>query len=65
MCSIAGLDQWVTDMVLLWLWCRPAAAAPIRPLAWEPLYAAGEARKQKQTNKQQQKRFQVAAEAQI
>ena len=19
---------------LLWLWCRPAAAAPIRPLAW-------------------------------
>ena len=22
------------DPVLLWLWCRPAAAAPIRPLAW-------------------------------
>ena len=22
-------------------WCRPAAAAPIRPLAWEPPYAAG------------------------
>ena len=21
--------------MLLWLWCRPAAIAPIRPLAWE------------------------------
>ena len=30
---------------LLWLWCRPAAAAPIRPLAWEPPYAAGVAQK--------------------
>ena len=28
------------DPELLWLWCRPAAAAPIRPLAWEPPYAA-------------------------
>ena len=25
------------------LWCRPAATAPIRPLAWEPPYAAGAA----------------------
>ena len=25
---------------LLWLWCRPAATAPLRgPLAWEPPYA--------------------------
>ena len=29
------------DLVLLWLWCRPAAAAPIRPLAWELPYATG------------------------
>ena len=29
------------DPVLLWLWCRLAAAAPIRPLAWAPPYAAG------------------------
>ena len=28
---------------LLWLWCRPAAAGPIRPLAWEPPHAAGRA----------------------
>ena len=28
------------DPLLLWLWCRPAAIAPIRPLAWKPPYAA-------------------------
>ena len=28
-----------SDLALLWLWCRPAAAAPISPLAWEPPYA--------------------------
>ena len=27
------------DPVLLWLWCRPVATAPIRPLTWEPPYA--------------------------
>ena len=31
------------DPTLLWLWCRPVATAPIRPLAWEPPYAAGAA----------------------
>ena len=43
------------DPVLLWLWRKPAAVAPIRPLAWEPPYAAGtapeKAKRQKQ-NKQ-------------
>ena len=29
------------DPALLWLWHRPAATAPIRPLAWEPPHAAG------------------------
>ena len=29
------------DPTLLWLWHRPAATASIRPLAWEPPYAAG------------------------
>ena len=28
---------------LLWLWWRPVATAPIRPLAWEPPHAAGAA----------------------
>ena len=43
--SIPGLAQWVEDPALLWLWCRPAAVALIRPLAWEPPYAKGEALK--------------------
>ena len=38
-------------LVLLQLWCRLAAAAPIRPLAWEPPYAKGGALK-KQHKKQ-------------
>ena len=32
-----------SDLVLLQLWCRPTAAAPIQPLAWEPAFAAGAA----------------------
>ena len=40
---MAGLTQWVGNPSLLWLWCRPAAVAPIRPLAWDPLYNAGAA----------------------
>ena len=53
--SIPGLAQGVkeqgcgvgsrrsSDPALLWLWCRPAATALIRPLAWESPYAAGAA----------------------
>ena len=32
-------------LVVLWLWCGPEATALIRPLAWEPPYAVGEALK--------------------
>ena len=42
---IPGPVQWVKDPALLWLWCRPAAAAPNQPLAWEPPYAEGVALK--------------------
>ena len=46
----------VSDLALLWLWHKPAAVAPIRPLVWEPPYALGVALKsQKQTNKQTNK----------
>ena len=31
---IPGLPQWVKDPALLWLWCRPEAAALIRSLTW-------------------------------
>ena len=53
--SIPGLHQccrelWYrsqggSDLVLLWLLCRPASIAPIGPLAWELVYAAGAALK--------------------
>ena len=47
-----------SDPELLWLWCRPAAKAPIRPLAWEPPYATGvaleKAKRQKNKNKNKQ-----------
>ena len=57
--SVPALAQWVNDLavavsygvgcrrssdpVLLWLWRGPVATALIRPLAWEPPYAAGAA----------------------
>ena len=59
--SIPGLTLWVQDLalpqavvyvldaaeiwLLLWLWQRSAAVAPIPPLAWELSYAAGAALK--------------------
>ena len=39
--SVPGLAQWAKYPALLWLWHRLAATALIRPLAWEPPYAAG------------------------
>ena len=73
--SVPALAQWVEDPAfamscgvgcrrgsdpkLLWLWCRPVAMAPIRPLAWEPLYAVGaaqdKAKRQKNKTKQNKK----------
>ena len=43
------------DLVLLWLWRRAAAAAPIGPLVWELPYAAGVAPKKKKKKKQKTK----------
>ena len=44
--------------MLLWLWCRPAAVAPTRTLAWEPPYATSAALKGQKTkqNKTKQKK---------
>ena len=58
--SIPSLSQWVKDPVvpvpdpaLLWLWRRPAATVPIRPLAWEPPYAGMRPQKGKKTKKKE------------
>ena len=40
-----------SDLVLLWLWGRLAATALIRPLAWEPPYAAGAAQRNNKKTK--------------
>ena len=39
--SCGGGGRCGSDPALLWLWLRPAPTALIRPLAWEPPYAAG------------------------
>ena len=41
----------------LLLWCRPAAVALIRPLAWELPYATGTALKSKKKKKKKKKGF--------
>ena len=46
-CPELQLDS---DLVLPWPWCRPAAAASLRPLAWEPPYATETAIKLKKNN---------------
>ena len=43
-------------LVLLWLWCRLAAVAPIRPLAWEPPYAERVALKRQKTKDKKTKK---------
>ena len=40
-----------SDLGLLWLWWRPADAAPIPSLAWELPHAAGAALKRKKKHK--------------
>ena len=51
-CGVGHRRGW--DLVLLWLWHRPAATALIQPLAWEPPYAMGVALK-RQENKNKNK----------
>ena len=46
-----------SDPALLWLWRRLVATAPIRPLAWEPPYAARAAQENgKKTKKKKKKK---------
>ena len=41
---------------MLWPWRRPAAAAMIQALAWEPPYATGAAGKRTQKKKKKKKK---------
>ena len=43
------------DLALLWLQCRVAATALIRPLAWEPTYALSAALKKRKRQKKKRK----------
>ena len=49
--SCGGCQRLRSDLMLLWLWCRPAAVALIGPQAWEPPYAVGAALKKKKALK--------------
>ena len=42
--------------MVLWLWCRPAAAALIRSLAWEPPYTIGAAQEMAERQKKKKKK---------
>ena len=44
------------DLELLWLWRKPAATAPIKPLAWEPPYATSVALKREKAKSQKKKK---------
>ena len=44
-----------SDPVLLWLWCRLVATAPIGPLAWELPYAAVAAQEMAKRQKKKKK----------
>ena len=44
------------DPMLLCLWHRPAATAPVRPLAWEPPYATRMVLKGQKTKKKKKRK---------
>ena len=44
-----------SDLALLWLWYRPATAAPIQPLTWESPYAVSVALKKTKRKKKEKK----------
>ena len=50
-----------SDPELLWLWCKPAAIAPIGPLAWESPYAVdaalGNMKRQKKKKRKKERKW--------
>ena len=53
-CGVGHIHS--SDLVLLWLWCRLAAVAPIQPLAWEPPHAMDVALKKKDKKKKKKEK---------
>ena len=53
--SIPGLIQEIKDLAYLWLWCRPATAALIRPLAQKLPYAGCGPKKKRKKKKKKKK----------
>ena len=51
------------DHMLLWLWLRPSATAPIQPLAWDLPYAESEALKEQKKKKKKKVRLYVEGRA--
>ena len=49
------------DPVLLQLWYRPTAVAPILALAWELLYVDGSALKSKKKKKEEERKYTLSA----
>ena len=45
-----------SDPASLWLWCKPAAMVPIRPLVWEPPYGTGAAQEMAKRPKKKKKK---------
>ena len=53
--SCGGGCRCGSDLVLLWLWHRPAATALIQSLAWKPPYALSAALKRQKNKKNKKK----------
>ena len=53
-CGVGCRLGW--DLALLWLWCRLAAVALIRPPAWEPPWALGAVLKSKKKGKKEKEK---------
>ena len=51
-----GDRQRGSNLAFLWLWYRPVATVPIRPLAWEPPFAT-DAALNRQKKKKKKKKF--------
>ena len=51
-----------SDVALLWLWCRLAATAPIRHLAWEPpiCHECSPKKKKKKRKKKERKKRNIS-----